>query len=114
MKKNRMDVLYCVLVLGICLLPLAGMIFWPTMQTTENTTLAQWPALTDESGIHTDFLQQAGEYFTDHFAFRQELVAADAPALNVTPVNIAASILPACPTLSERNRTKPTQTTSST
>lgn len=82
MKKNRMDVLYCVLVLGICLLPLAGMIFWPTMQTTENTTLAQWPALTDESGIHTDFLQQAGEYFTDHFAFRQELVAADARIRN--------------------------------
>ncbi len=84
MGKNRfcsgklLSILYCALVLGICLIPFAGMLFWPTMRTTENTELAKWPALTGEDGVNMDFLQEAGEYFTDHFAFRQELVAADA------------------------------------
>lgn len=70
--------LYIVTVIGICLIPLALMGVRPTAQTTENKKLAEKPVLMDETGFNKDFLSDAGDYFTDHFAFRQELVAADA------------------------------------
>lgn len=70
--------LYIFAVIGICLIPLAMMGIRPTTQTTENKTLAPRPVLVDENGFNRDFLSDAGDYFNDHFAFRQELVAADA------------------------------------
>lgn len=71
-------ILYIVAVIGICLVPLAGMGVHATTQTTENKALAELPVLFDGAGPNPDFLSEAGLWFTDHFAFRQELVAADA------------------------------------
>lgn len=76
--KKKAYLLYCTLVLLACLIPFLGMAVRPTMQTTENTTLAAWPKLRTDAGLNLSFLQEAGAYFTDHFAFRQELVAANA------------------------------------
>ncbi len=69
---------YSGLVLLLCLLPLAGMAVRPTTETTENTELASLPRLYGQDGWNEEFLSDLGEYFTDHFAFRQELVTADA------------------------------------
>ena len=78
MKKNTSYIIYIVIVIGLCLIPLVGMTVRPTTQTTENKILTKWPDLMTEDGINQNFLEEAGNYFTDHFAFRQELVDADA------------------------------------
>lgn len=77
-KKKALQLLYIAAVIGICLVPFAMMGVRPTTETTENKKLAEKPVLADENGWNKDFLSDAGDYFTDHFAFRQELVAADA------------------------------------
>lgn len=77
-KARALRLIYIVAVIGMCLIPFALMGIRPTTQTTENKTLTEKPVLMDENGFNKDFLSDAGDYFTDHFAFRQELVAADA------------------------------------
>ena len=78
MKKKTGYKIYIAIVLILCLVPLLGLAVRPTTQTTENKKLTEWPALVTQDGINVHFLEEAGNYFTDHFAFRQELVAADA------------------------------------
>lgn len=75
---RRWKICYIAAVVGICLIPFAAIGFRATTQTTENKRLAELPVLTDENGVNQSFLADAGEWFADHFAFRQELVAADA------------------------------------
>lgn len=77
-QTGALRLLYIVIVIGMCLIPLALIGIRPTTQTTENKKLAEKPVLMEEDGFNRDFLSDAGDYFTDHFAFRQELVAADA------------------------------------
>lgn len=79
MQKKRIGyLLYIMIVLGICLLPLLAMGIRPDVGNRENRTPAPWPSLYKEDGFNWAYLQEAGDYFTDHFAFRQELVSADA------------------------------------
>lgn len=77
-EKRALKLLYIVAVIGICLIPFALTGIRPTTETTENKELAAKPVLADENGFNKDFLSDAGDYFTDHFAFRQELVAVNA------------------------------------
>lgn len=59
--------------------PSVGMLLPQTRgSATENRKLALWPQLRTEEGWNTDFLSEAGEYFQDHFGFRQQLVTANA------------------------------------
>lgn len=77
--KNTIRYLFVMICIAICILPFAGMSVCPTEKTTENRKMAAFPAITTEDGkpnIH--FLQELGTYFEDHFAFRLELVSADA------------------------------------
>ena len=71
-------VIYIGLALSICLVPFAGMIVRPTMETTEKKELAQWPEFINDGKWNQDYMQEAGEYFNDHFALRQEFVTANA------------------------------------
>lgn len=81
--------------IGICLailiIPLAGMSFWMSNTTSENTPLAKWPSLIEEGHINMNFLSQAGEFFEDHFAFRQDLITANSliqtSLFNTSPVS---------------------------
>ena len=67
------------IVLAVLLLPLVGMAWAPTVETTENRTLAPAPSLTNEDGsLNVDVLGQTGTYFEDHFAYRNQLVSANA------------------------------------
>ena len=78
LSKKR-HLIYIIAVMGILLIPLIGMPFTSGGESTENRTLASPPSLTtDEGRINTDFLADAGEYFQDHFGFREGLVTANA------------------------------------
>ncbi|MCM1539131.1 MAG: hypothetical protein NC254_12140 [bacterium] len=70
--------LYLILVLGICLTPLAAMGVSGQQEKAENRTLASMPEFSVEEGIPWEYLSQMGAYFDDHFAFRPELVSLDA------------------------------------
>ena len=77
MKKSK--ILYSILFFGICLVPSVGMFFTHQESSSENRTLAEFPSFkTEDGGINFDWLSQAGDYFQDHFAFRNELVTANA------------------------------------
>ena len=78
MKKKAASLLYIGIVLALCLLPLLGMGFASAEQTTENRDLAKWPELMTGDGLNTAYLEEIGAWFTDRFAFRSELVTADA------------------------------------
>ena len=79
MKRRRIGYgIYMVLILGICLIPLLMAGRGQSVRTAENRTPAPWPELLSDGSFNWEYLQEAGAYFTDHFGFRQELVAADA------------------------------------
>ncbi|MDY2659721.1 MAG: hypothetical protein SOV82_08055, partial [[Ruminococcus] gnavus] len=75
MKKRYL--IYIILVWVILIIPFAGMTFWPTTTTSENTELAKWPKWKEDGTWNQDYLEEAGEYFEDHFAFRQYFVTAN-------------------------------------
>ena len=71
--------LFCAIALVLVLVPSVGMVWARTDTTTENRELAPAPTLTHEDGtFNVNLLSDAGTYFNDHFAFRNELVAANA------------------------------------
>lgn len=72
------SILYLLLVLGICIVPL--LLFWlrPAENTAENRTMAALPEVWTAEGFNWDVLSEAGDYFTDHFFLRQEMVSINA------------------------------------
>lgn len=70
--------LYFLLILGICIAPLLLLWVRPMQVTAENRTMASLPKMQTEEGFNWNYLQEAGAYFTDHFACRQEMVAINA------------------------------------
>lgn len=76
MKKiNTIFIVFCLIIL---LIPFAGMAVAPTNETTENKVLSEFPKLSEERKLNVDFLNDLGEYFTDHFAFRPQMVSSNA------------------------------------
>lgn len=76
--KKKLLLGYLGITLTVCLLPFAGMIWNESQESGENRKLASFPALRNETGWNSAFLSEAGEWFEDHFAYRQEMVTADA------------------------------------
>ena len=76
--KNKNYLIYLIIVFAILLIPFAGMSFWATDRTTENTTLSEWPSLVKEGKPNINYLEDMGEYFEDHFAFRLQMLTANA------------------------------------
>jgi hypothetical protein len=76
--KKLTSVIYCAAFFAICLVPSFGMAVTDPSESSENRTLAEFPSLSDEDGINIDWLSEAGDYFQEHFAFRNELVTANA------------------------------------
>ncbi len=72
-------IVFIAVVFILLLIPLVGMTIYPTTQTTENTPLAEIPSCyTEENQPNLYYLSDWGEYFEDRFAFRQQLVTANA------------------------------------
>ncbi len=76
--KKKMGAVYLAATLILCLLPSVGMLWKHDEESAENRKLAELPSPRTEQGWNTDFLPELGEYFEDHFAYRQEMVTADA------------------------------------
>ena len=77
MKKTGL--VFIILCIAVCFVPLAGMTVRPTEKTTENRALAAFPSLKDKEGApNRKFFEQFETWFHEHFAFRNELVYADA------------------------------------
>ncbi len=65
--------------LAACLIPSLGMLVVPERSVSANQQLAPFHSLTQEDGaLNPDVFQEATDYIADHFAFRQELITADA------------------------------------
>lgn len=64
-----------ILIIGI---PLVGLLWYKEPEVTENKVLSKKPAFMKEDKINVNFFQDLNEYYSDHFAYRQELVTANA------------------------------------
>lgn len=76
--KKKWSYLYIGVVMVILWTPLIGMLVNPTTETTENREMAEFPKLQKKSRVNEVFLLELGKYFEDHFAFRPEMVGANA------------------------------------
>lgn len=78
MKKNLLYTIYSAAFIGMCLVPSALMPFVKSDTDKEKRKSAEAPKLTDENGkLNFGFFDDFEDYFSDHFAFRQQLVTAD-------------------------------------
>lgn len=76
--KNIKYIVFILSCLFVMLIPSMGMIVAPTNATTENKELSSLPQIKTEDGYNLDYLGELGDYFQDHFAFRQQLVSTNA------------------------------------
>lgn len=77
MKKGKL--IYYILFFAICLCPSLGMLVTKQETSSENRQLSEFPSpKTEEGKINVEWLSQAGDYFQEHFAFRNELVTGNA------------------------------------
>ena len=78
MKKKILYSIYSAAFIGICLIPLAAMPFAKSESGLENRKLSEMPSLRNENGsINFDFFSEFETYFSEHCAFRQNLVTLD-------------------------------------
>lgn len=75
---KKWNIFYIILFFAICLVPSLGMLVTDPEVSAENRELASFPSLRTEEGWNSQWLPQAGDYFQEHFAFRNELVTANA------------------------------------
>ena len=76
--KKFSHILFTAVFLIACLVPAAGMIFLGPSKAAGNEVLSPPPVITKPDGSYNlDLLSDAADWFSDHFAFRQELVTAD-------------------------------------
>ncbi len=78
--KKKWSYLYIGIIMMILWTPLIGMLVNPTTETTENREMAEFPKLLKKNRLNEQFLIGIGKYFEDHFAFRPEMVGANAVA----------------------------------
>ena len=76
MKHYR--IIFCCLFFAILAIPLIGMLWYREPESTENKKLAEKPTIVREHKLNYKYLPELETYFSDHFAYRQELVTADA------------------------------------
>ena len=76
--KDWGALIFVVAVMVALSLPFVCMPFAPTNDEAELQELAVWPKLSDDGAINVDYLSEAGAYFDDHFAFRQQIITANA------------------------------------
>jgi hypothetical protein len=81
--KKISQYLYITLFLAILLLPLLGMTFYQNRAKPEKRILATLPKWQENGLWNQNYLSQLGDYYTDHFAFRSEVVEANAVLSNV-------------------------------
>lgn len=76
--KKRWMAAYLAFAILLCLLPLVGLLWYRGKASSENRELSEFPTLKSENVWNKEFLPEIGEWFEEHFAYRQEFVTADA------------------------------------
>lgn len=67
---------FLVVAFALMLIPSVGMVWAPTTSTTENRQLASEPQLCNDDGtFNVNILSDAGTYFEDHYALRNQMVS---------------------------------------
>ena len=75
---KKLHIIFIAACMLVCLVPFVGMAFHPTKESTENRRLSEFPSVTSkDGGLNTSFFTEFDTWFNEHFAFRNELVAAD-------------------------------------
>ncbi|MBR2283969.1 MAG: hypothetical protein IJ874_06070 [Ruminococcus sp.] len=78
MKKNTLYRIYSAVFIGACIAPAVLMPFSSSDGSMEKRELAKAPSLHSEDGsLNEQFFSQFDDWFSEHFAFRQQLVTAD-------------------------------------
>lgn len=78
MKKNNFYRIYTAAFMGICLVPAVLTPFMKGDASKEKRQLAEFPSVKSEEGkLNFEFFDEFESYFSEHFAFRQQLVTAD-------------------------------------
>ena len=73
---------FIALCLCVCMVLSVGMLFRPTTEPIGNEKRATLPSLfTEDGAFNTDYMTEIGEYFEKSFAFRPEIITADALSL---------------------------------
>lgn len=78
MKKNLLYKIYSAVFVGICLVPSVFMPFVKNGSSTEKRRLSDVPKIKNEDGsLNFEYFDDFETYFSEHFAFRQQLVTLD-------------------------------------
>ena len=65
--------------LGLCIIPSFFMIFFRSDEAIGNETQTTWPSIsTEDGGFNEHVLDEMGGWFETHYAFRPQLITADA------------------------------------
>ncbi len=72
MKKVK--IFFIAVFLLICVVPSLGLALGRRETSSENRSLAELPSAVTEDGLNISYLSELGDWFEDHFAFRNELV----------------------------------------
>ena len=76
--KRKLKALFVLLFFCACVVPSLGMLVVGESQASANEVLSPKPQLKNPDGSwNLEFIPDAGDYFADRFAFRQELITAD-------------------------------------
>lgn len=82
-RKNRskrfpgLKMLYVVVLLAFCCLPLLLVPLAGESDSAEKRTLAAFPSLIKDGALNTAFSSELDDWITDHFAFRSQLITAN-------------------------------------
>ena len=76
--SHRMIAVYVAIVAVLCLIPSVGLLFGGAEESSDSDAAGVPQLLTDEGAPNVNLLHDAGDWFSDHFAFRNEYVTAAA------------------------------------
>lgn len=75
--KKKAQIIYTAVFLALCTAPLAFMPLVKADETAENRELSQMPQLISEGQVNTSWGNEFETFFSEHFAFRNQLVTLD-------------------------------------
>ena len=77
MDKKRSYRVYCRIFFAVLWIPLLGMVFYQRQDVNQKQMLSPFPHIQENGRWNVHFLSELGEYFSDHFAFRWEMIQAN-------------------------------------
>ncbi len=80
--KKILPKLFITVMIVTLLVPLVGMLFWKSDETSEKRELAAFPSLIEDGQFNAKILSALGSWFDDHFSFRSWLITAYADVEN--------------------------------